>query len=308
MAPEALFSQNYNYTVDFYALGVIGYELIFGKRPYSNIKRKDLKQEILSKEVQIKKHQLPEDFSEECMDFINKMIKRKQIERLGYKNIKKIFQHPWLLEVDFKNLYLQKIKSPLNLYVNDNGNYDLKNVNYNKFIHLTNRTKMRYQKIIKNIEENNYNFKEYYFYFNEFDLFDRKNTKITNKFINPHKKYENENENNKFISNEYKFSEKDGENDNKINAFTKSSIGAKTNVENHQDYIILENRIYSNKKAKIFLDKDKCMDKEFKELLEDEKNDFDNFTIDSDIKKINTMNNNGLKAKIKNYLNNPVKN
>ena len=75
MAPEVMFAQNHTFAVDFYALGVIGYELIFGKRPYVNIQRKALKQEIFSKEVQIKKYQLPEDFSLECLDFINKMIK-----------------------------------------------------------------------------------------------------------------------------------------------------------------------------------------------------------------------------------------
>ena len=76
------------------------------------------------------------------------MIKRKQTERLGYGNIKKIFEHPWLSDVDFKNLYLKKEQTPLNIYINPNGNYDLKNVNYNRFLYLTSRTKARYQKII----------------------------------------------------------------------------------------------------------------------------------------------------------------
>ena len=302
MAPEVMFSQNHNCSVDYYALGVIGYELIFGKRPYTNIQRRALKQEIFAKEAQIKKHQLPEGFSEECMNFINKMIKRKQTERLGYENIKKIFEHPWLSEVDFKNLYLKKIKSPLNLYVNADGNYDLRNVNYNRFLHLTNKTKMRYQKIIKNKKEYEYNFKDYYFYFNEFDLFDRKNTKISNKFINPHKRYETDN--NIINTNECNYLEKEDENNNKSNILTKSSTETITNFEQHGDYIFIKNRIYSKKKSKIFLDKDKSMDKEFKELLEEEEeNNDENLMSDSDIKKINTINNIGLKEKIKKYLN-----
>ena len=190
MAPEVMFAQNHTFAVDYYALGIIGYELIFGKRPYINVQRKALKEEIFAKEAQIKKNQLPLNFTPACINFINKMIKRKQTDRLGYGNIKKIFEHPWLSDVvDFKNLYLKKEQTPLNIYVNPNGNYDLKNVNYNRFLYLTSRTKARYQKIILNRKQYEDSFKEYYFYFNEFDLFDRKNTKIVNKFINPHKKY-----------------------------------------------------------------------------------------------------------------------
>ena len=136
MAPEVMFSQNHTFAVDYYALGIIGYELIFGKRPYINVQRKALKEEIFAKEAQIKKYQLPLDFTPACINFINKMIKRKQTDRLGYGNIKKIFEHPWLSDVDFKNLYLKKEQTPLNIYVNPNGNYDLKNVNYNRFLGL----------------------------------------------------------------------------------------------------------------------------------------------------------------------------
>ena len=304
MAPEVMFAQNHTFAVDFYALGVIGYELIFGKRPYVNIQRKALKQEIFSKEVQIKKYQLPEDFSLECLDFINKMIKRKQTERLGFHNIKKIYEHRWLLDVDFKSIYLKKMESPLKLYVNSGGNYDLKNVNYNKFLYLTDKTKNRYQKIIRNIKDYESFFKEYYFYFNEFDLFDRKNTKIINKFINPHKKYNN-NEN--INTNENNFWEKEDENNNnKSNNFTNNdfdSTGTISNVEQHGEYFLLKNRVFSNRKPKIILDKDKSMEREFKELLKEDENDVSNIVIESNNKKINIINNNKLKEKLRKCMN-----
>ena len=34
MAPEVMFHHNHRYEVDFYALGVILYEIMMGKRPY----------------------------------------------------------------------------------------------------------------------------------------------------------------------------------------------------------------------------------------------------------------------------------
>ena len=214
MAPEVLFSQNHGFSVDFYAVGVIGYELIFGKRPYFHVQRKALQQEILTKNAQIKESELPQGFSLNCLDFINRLIKRKAEERLGYNNINEIYEHKFLSDINFKKLYNKKLRSPMKIFINKEGNYDSRNVNYNKYIFLTNKTKLRYLKINQNKKEYEHFFKDYYFYFNEFDLFDRKNTKIKNKFINPHKKY---NENEDFLMDDMIFFEKTEENIKNIN-------------------------------------------------------------------------------------------
>ena len=47
MAPEVLCSQNHSYPVDFFALGVICYEFMLGKRPYHGKGRKEVKQDII---------------------------------------------------------------------------------------------------------------------------------------------------------------------------------------------------------------------------------------------------------------------
>ena len=39
MAPEVLCKQNHNFAVDYYALGVIAYECMMGRRPYSGKSR-----------------------------------------------------------------------------------------------------------------------------------------------------------------------------------------------------------------------------------------------------------------------------
>ena len=300
MAPEVMFIQNHSFAVDYYALGVIGYELMFGKRPYINVERKALKQEIFAKEVQISKRQLPKNFSIECMNFINGLIRRKQTERLGFEGINKIFEHPWLADVDYKNIYLKKLKSPLNIYINQGGNFDLKNVQYNKYLHLTNKTKRRYQNIIIHIKEYQHYFKDYYFYFNEFDLFDRKNTKIINKFINPHKKYNN-NEKNK----DNLYWEKEDDINIKTNNYTNndcSSTGTISNVEQHGDNVT-KNRIHSNKKHKLIFEKENSIDKEFKELIKEIKKDDDSRVLESNSKKVNIINNNKFKEKIRKYMN-----
>ena len=34
MAPEVMFRQNHSYTADYFAVGVLAYEMIMGRRPY----------------------------------------------------------------------------------------------------------------------------------------------------------------------------------------------------------------------------------------------------------------------------------
>jgi protein kinase A len=40
MAPEVMCRQNHSFVVDYYAMGVITYELMMGKRPYAGRNRK----------------------------------------------------------------------------------------------------------------------------------------------------------------------------------------------------------------------------------------------------------------------------
>jgi predicted RNA-binding protein len=298
MAPEVLFAKNHGFSVDYFALGVIGYELIFGKRPYTNIQRKALQQEILSKETQIKECELPKGFSLNCMNFINRMIKRKDKERLGFENIKEIFNHKFLSDINFQKLYNKKIKSPLKLYINSDGNYDTKNVQYNKYLFLTNRTKLRYLKINKNKKEYDQFFKDYYFYFNEFDLFDRKNTQIKNKFINPHKKY---NENEEFIMDDMIFFEKTEENikGNNFSGIENETTGT-ISMEQRGD-LLMKNKI-SLKKKKIIFDKDAVMDKENNELLKEEES-LNGSILNSDRKIINVINSDNFKERLKEFMN-----
>jgi serine/threonine protein kinase len=74
MAPEVMCRQNHGVAVDYFAVGVIGYECMFGKRPYVGKNRKEIRDHILSKQVQIRKNEVPQGWSLEAADFINKLI------------------------------------------------------------------------------------------------------------------------------------------------------------------------------------------------------------------------------------------
>lgn len=55
MAPEVMFHHNHSFEVDYFALGVVIYELMMGKRPYLGKSRQEIKELVLKKQVFINK-------------------------------------------------------------------------------------------------------------------------------------------------------------------------------------------------------------------------------------------------------------
>ncbi len=51
----------------------MAYECMFGRRPYLGKSRKEIRDHILSKQIQIKRQDIPEGWSVEAADFINKV-------------------------------------------------------------------------------------------------------------------------------------------------------------------------------------------------------------------------------------------
>lgn len=74
MAPEVMCRQNHSFAVDYFALGVIGYEFMLGRRPYVGRSRKEIRDQILAKQVQIKRSDIPDGWSLEAADFINRVF------------------------------------------------------------------------------------------------------------------------------------------------------------------------------------------------------------------------------------------
>jgi len=44
MAPEVMCRQNHGVAADYYAVGVIAYECMFGKRPYHGTSRREIRE------------------------------------------------------------------------------------------------------------------------------------------------------------------------------------------------------------------------------------------------------------------------
>ena len=113
MAPEVLCGQNHSFYVDYFSLGIICYEFMLGVRPYLGKNRKEIKQAVLSKQVQIKGHEIPIGWSYEAADFINKLIQRKVSNRLGYNGgIEEIKNHSWFNEFDWEKVFNKQMTCP----------------------------------------------------------------------------------------------------------------------------------------------------------------------------------------------------
>ncbi|KAF9432375.1 hypothetical protein BGZ76_010898, partial [Entomortierella beljakovae] len=82
MAPEVFKGTGYGTSVDWWALGVIFYECIYGRRPFLTENIGELKRAISSQTIE---YPLSEKISPECVYIIQNFLKRDPAERLGAK-------------------------------------------------------------------------------------------------------------------------------------------------------------------------------------------------------------------------------
>jgi serine/threonine protein kinase len=109
MAPEIVGSENYDYSVDIWSLGILLYELLYGHSPF---KASNTKNVILN----IKTHELTYDdknklISKSCKDLIQKLLDSNPQKRL---KIKDILEHPFVKKHSKKYSYKKKLSTVIN--------------------------------------------------------------------------------------------------------------------------------------------------------------------------------------------------
>ena len=112
MAPEVMCRQNHGVAVDYFALGVLTYEFMTGKRPYLGKSRKEIRDQVLARQVQLTRSEVPTGWSFEAVDFVNKLIQRKPLNRLGLNGPQEVKAHPWLQSFPWNKLYGKEIPAP----------------------------------------------------------------------------------------------------------------------------------------------------------------------------------------------------
>ena len=282
LAPEVLCNVNHNFSIDYYAVGIITYELMYGHRPYLGKNKHEVKQLILTRQAKIEFSDLPEGFSHDIADFINKLIQRKPKNRLGKSNINEVLSHPWFMGFDWDNCSKKKLRAPYIPKYGDNfdKNYCLQS---NK---IGTETMERYEKIMAK--------DEIQIIFKEFNC-----NKIPKELYGYNYKKINEN---KYTTN-----------NNVSSNMSTTSISRNNKNENHQNnlkaynninYInrnILKNKILNNDIENLIFKNNNNINKTIFEMNQNKFiNNFDNININNNIIKANNSN----KTYINDYIGN----
>ena len=175
IAPEVLLGGVQGCFQDFYSLGIILYEFMKGVRPYLTVNRLEIAFILKNyNQFQLKRHEIPEEWEGgiEGADFINRLIIKDPVKRLGFKGISELKNHCWFRGFNWDELYNLKMKSPIDVEIKKNDKVD-------NFDFIDAETIKLFKKII-NSKEYKVAFKDF-LYFNVYD----KNLK-KDFFDNPH--------------------------------------------------------------------------------------------------------------------------
>ena len=113
MAPETILKRKQSYNVDYFSIGILTYELLYGDIPYQGDNITQAKEFFISQDIKLNVRSLPVHYSPEVYDFINSLIKRKPKKRLGYyEGINELKQHKWFKHFNWNALKHFKLEAP----------------------------------------------------------------------------------------------------------------------------------------------------------------------------------------------------
>ena len=163
ISPEVLLNKPQYFSSDYFSVGVICYELLMGKKPFRGKNKKSVAEKILYKNIKLTKKNIPDKYSIQFADFINKLLKRNRKERLGNKSIQEIINHPWFEGIEWEIIESKLVDNnliPFIPLVGDNFDANIANRKENMIMD-------NYDIYLKKINDSGF-FKN--FYFNFFNL------------------------------------------------------------------------------------------------------------------------------------------
>ena len=113
MAPESVKCEGSNFSADWWSVGVIMYEMLFGVTPFKNNSKSALFHGITSKDVTFP-NQVRVPHSDEFEDLVSQLLNRNIVDRIGSEGgAQQIMAHPWFAGFDFTKLLNKEIKPEL---------------------------------------------------------------------------------------------------------------------------------------------------------------------------------------------------
>lgn len=115
MAPEMIKMKGYDFSLDWWALGIFTYELMLGFPPYYSgnqyVDNQKIKQNICNKRVFFpKKEKHGIGISPLAEKFIEELLQKDPAKRLGAnKNFQEVIDHEWFADIDKSKLLNKEI-------------------------------------------------------------------------------------------------------------------------------------------------------------------------------------------------------
>uniref|UniRef100_A0A1I8NZJ0 cGMP-dependent protein kinase n=1 Tax=Stomoxys calcitrans TaxID=35570 RepID=A0A1I8NZJ0_STOCA len=112
VAPEIILDRGHDRSVDYWALGILIFELLVGKTPFRGQNQIKIYQQILGG---IDVVQMPSKIPKPAQNLIRSLCKQLPAERLGYqrKGILDIKKHSWFDGLDWQKLRNKQLSSPI---------------------------------------------------------------------------------------------------------------------------------------------------------------------------------------------------
>lgn len=99
--PEIILSQPHSFSADFWSLGIIIYEMVYGVTPFHGETEQEIFANVLKGQYTF--YDSPE-ISKELKDLIAKLLNPNPEERLGSSDSYEILSHPWFESINFNDL------------------------------------------------------------------------------------------------------------------------------------------------------------------------------------------------------------
>ena len=124
LAPEIIQSKGHDRSVDWWALGVLIYEMLAGYPPFYDDNPFGIYQKILSGKIEYPKH-----FSTDARDLIKRLLTLDRTKRIGclVDGVNDIKDHKFFAKINWSHVLHRKVKSPHIPHIshsNDTSNFD----------------------------------------------------------------------------------------------------------------------------------------------------------------------------------------
>lgn len=117
MAPEVVRGDAYDFAVDWWSLGAIGYDMLTGKPPFGGGNHAKIQQNILKQKLQ-----MPYFIGPDAKDLLTRLLRKEPSKRLGgtnSKELKNLKAHRFFRKIEWKKLERREVEPPIQPVITD---------------------------------------------------------------------------------------------------------------------------------------------------------------------------------------------